>query len=67
MVRVVMKQVAQRGGGYTILGDIQGRLDQALSNLMELWVFLFIAAGLDWMALRIPSNSNDSKEQHSRK
>jgi len=36
MVKVVREQVAQRGGGCPILGDIQGRLHQALSNLIEL-------------------------------
>ena len=54
MVKVVREQVAQRGGGCPILGDIQGRLHQALSNLIELYVSLFIAAELDQMAFKDP-------------
>jgi len=43
----VLAQVAQRCGGSPIPGYSKARLDEALSNLIELWMCLFIAGELD--------------------
>ena len=42
-----MEQVAQRGGGGPVLGDIEGQAGGALSTLICLWMSLFIAGVLD--------------------
>ena len=45
-------QVAQRGGGCPIPGDTQGQAGWGSEHLMELWVSLFIAGELDWVAFK---------------
>lgn len=42
-----MEQVAQRGGGGPVLGDIEGQAGGALSTLICLWMSLFIVGELD--------------------
>ena len=42
-----LAQVAQRGGGCPIPGDIQGQVEWGSEHLMEPWVSLFIAEELD--------------------
>ena len=49
-----LAQVAQRGGGCPIPGDIQGWAGQGPEHLMELWVFLFIAGELEQIAFKGP-------------
>lgn len=47
-----MGQVAQRAGRCPIPGNIQGQVDGALSNLIQLQMSLFIALGLDKTTLK---------------
>jgi len=56
----IQEQVAQRGGGCPIPGDFKAKLDQALGNLIELYMSLFIAGELEQMTFKGPSNSKDS-------
>ena len=42
------------------LETFKARLDQALSNLIELWIFLFIAGSWARWLSEVPSNSKDS-------
>jgi len=42
------------------LETFKARLDQALSNLIELWIFLFIAGSWTRWLSEVPSNSKDS-------
>ena len=52
--REALAHVAQRGGGCFIPGDTQGQAGQGSEYLMELWVSLFTAGELDWMAFKGP-------------
>ena len=49
-----LAQVTQRAGGCPILGDIQGQAGWGSDHLMELWVPLFIAGGLDHRTFKGP-------------
>ena len=56
----VLAQVAQRGGGCPIPGDIQGQAQLSSEHLMEQWVSLFTAGNWTRWPSRVPFNSNDS-------
>ena len=49
-----LEQAAQRDGGLSIPGDIQGQAGLGCEHLMELYVSLFIAGELDQMTLKGP-------------
>ena len=47
-----LAQVAQRCGGCPVLRNSRGQAGWGSEQLMELWVSLFSAWGLDWMAFK---------------
>ena len=52
-------QVAQRGGGCPILGDIQGQAGRGSEHPMGLGVSWFTAGSWTRWPLEVPSNSNE--------
>lgn len=49
-----LEQIAQKGGGYSVSGDVQGQTGWALSNMTYLLMSLFIAGKLDKMIFKGP-------------
>lgn len=46
------EEVAQRGGECHVLGTIRGQAGRGSEHLIELWVSLFSAGGLDQMTFK---------------
>lgn len=56
LIRVLeaLDQIVQGGRGCPIPGDMQSQVGGAPSTLIELWLSLFFAGGLDQMAFKDP-------------